>query len=96
MKSWIRSMISRTSFYSRGTSRARKDSDVDWRWFRKFPTAHLVDARRVLKPLLKKLGIKGLGGFSVAWLEDNSNELWETRNSLADELSRECSMTQSF
>jgi len=81
-------MIARTSFYSRGTSKARKDSDFDWRWFRKFPTAHLVDALRVLKPLLKKLGIKGLGGLSVAWLKDNSKELWETRNSLADELSR--------
>ncbi|MCP1374078.1 FkbM family methyltransferase [Dyella lutea] len=47
-----------------------------------------MDIRRVLNPLLKKIGFKGFGGFSPAWLAENSFELWLTRQALADELSR--------
>lgn len=88
MKSWLISIASRTSFYGRGSSRSRNDNDFNWKWFRRFPTAHLVDARRILKPWLQKLGIKGMGAPSLVWLRDNSYDLWLTRQTLADELSR--------
>nr|WP_199045307.1 FkbM family methyltransferase [Dyella sp. ASV24] len=88
MEAWLDGLTERVDFYIRGTSRSRRDKNFDWHWFLKLPAAHLLDARRLLKSWLRPLGGKWARGISMAWLRENARALWETRQVLADDLSR--------
>lgn len=88
MDLWLKGLAQRANFYIRGTSRPRRDGDFNWNWFLKRRTAHLIDTRRLIKSWLRPLGGLWAQGISGEWLQDNAKLLWETRQVLADDLSR--------
>jgi FkbM family methyltransferase len=85
---WLQSLLFQVDFQLRGSDRGRRDDNFDWGWFRKLPTAHLVDARRRVRGLISRFGGKEVRGHTTAWLERNASRLWQTREALADDLSR--------
>ena len=85
---WLSGLISQVDFHLRGSDRSRRDDHFDWRWFRKLPTAHFVDARRRVRKILGLLSGKAPNSYSMEWLVQNASSLWQTREVLADDLSR--------
>ena len=87
-KIWLNSLTAQIDFYLRGSDRSRKDANFNWEWFKRLPTARLIDTRRQIKRLLRSFGGAWSQGYSKEWLQENFEKLWITRELLADGLSR--------
>lgn len=85
---WLDGLLSQVDFHLRGGDRSRRDSNFDWRWFRSLPTARFVDARRRVRKMLGRLSGKAPKGYTAEWLTQNASRLWQTREVLADDVSR--------
>lgn len=87
-RNWLRSMTWQIDFSQRHNGAARSDKENDWAWFER--------ATSFRKHVLKRRLRSCLGGthqwptepMSRGWLNDNADRLWETRNMLADGISR--------
>lgn len=84
---WRQELLFQIDFHLRGSDRGRRDDNFDWRWFRRLPTAHLVDTRRRVRKLLSRFAGKSPTGYTADWLMQNAARLWQTRKLLADDLS---------
>jgi len=85
---WLLNLLFQINFQLRGSSRGRRDDNFDWSWFRKLPTAHLVDLRRRVRKVISLLRGKEPKGYTTEWLRRNMSELWQTREAFVDALSR--------
>ena len=85
---WLHGLLSQVDFHLRGGDRGRRDENFDWTWFRRRPTAHLVDARRRVRKVLGWMRGELPNGYSAEWLRRNADRLWRTRQALVDDLSR--------
>lgn len=85
---WLQGLLFQIDFQLRGSDRRRRDDNFDWGWFRKLPTAHLVDVRRRVRRVISRFGGKEAKGHTTEWLARNASRLWQTREVLEDDLSR--------
>lgn len=88
MTNWLDSMTSEASFYQRGYQRRRRDKEMDWVRFDRSGSGRYFLLRRFAKKLLDKAGMSVKLPLSIDWMHANAPQLWETRGTLADDLSK--------
>lgn len=84
---WLDSMTWQVDFYRRAGQTRRKDPEYEWRVFERM-RRRLPGPRRIAKAMLRRMGLSRQTPLSPAWLQENASPLWDTREILADDLSR--------
>jgi FkbM family methyltransferase len=80
-------MMWQLDFYRRTGSARRNDPEYEWAVYERM-SGRFPAARRVAKALLRTLGLRPPPLLSPAWLQANASLLWQTREMLADDLSK--------
>lgn len=85
---WLNSMTWQADFYGRSCAVRREDAEFAWGPFMRSPAGRFLETKRFAKGILRKLGLDRGTALSIQWLHEHADELWGTRNLLADDLSK--------
>jgi FkbM family methyltransferase len=84
---WLNSMTWQADFYHRAGPTRRKDPEFEWHTYERMQQG-TVSLRRLVKSLLRTAGLRQSRSLSPEWMYENASLLWNTREILADDLSR--------
>lgn len=85
---WLNSLYHQADFHRRTGSARRKDGEFEWSVYESSMSGRLIEARRWTKQFLHRLGLRARPPISMDWFHAHGNALWDTRQLLADDLSR--------
>lgn len=86
---WALAIESQARFHLKARGRRRTDDEMDWEAFESSPSGRWITWRKRLKRALLAFGARVGEPTDLPWFRANSVRLWETREMLADPLSRQ-------
>lgn len=88
MQHWLDSLSWQAEFAQRTPGAKRIDGERDWAWYERAISYRKHALRKRVRHILAVLGRRPQVPMTVDWLRSHGDELWETRSTLADDLSR--------
>lgn len=88
MQHWLDSLSWQAEFAQRTPGARRMDGERDWNWYERAISYRKHAFRKRVRRILAMLGKRPMVPMTVDWLRSHGDKLWETRSTLADDLSR--------